>query len=162
MTSKRTELSDLQRQLLEAAVHAHRGKIWLPKAAADSLPTTYSALLTLQRRKLVEPERAKDPDVVSWKITKAGKEAVAPPKISRSVREKVAAATAAAAPAIRREAATPTPPSRSPRSAPAAASEATVSRGAKAKKASAPAKPAASPAKKPSAPAKKSGGRSRA
>src|SRR5688572_12580839 len=105
MASRRTELSDLQRQLLEAAVHAHRGKIWLPKGAADSLPTTYSALLTLQRRKLMEADRGKDPEVVSWKITKAGKEAVTPPKTGRSPREKAAAAAAAAGAAARREAA---------------------------------------------------------
>lgn len=158
MASKRSELSDLQRQLLEAAIHAHRGKIWLPKAAADSLPTTYSALLTLQRRKLVEPERAKDPDVVSWKITKAGKEAVTPPKISRSVRDKVAAATASSASdALRRAPAAPAAPTRSsPPTAPVSGVPARPA--AKPKKA--PAKPAPGPAKKPS-PAKKSGGRGR-
>jgi hypothetical protein len=80
MPTKRKELSDLQRELLQSAVRARQGKIWLPKGAADSFPTTYSALVSLQRRKLLQPERASDPAVVSWKITKAGKEAAAPPK----------------------------------------------------------------------------------
>ena len=86
MPSKRKELSDLQRQLLEAATRARRGKIWLPREAANTLPTTYSALVSLQRRKLIEPENAKDPGVVSWKITKAGREAVAPPRQARGTR----------------------------------------------------------------------------
>lgn len=78
MGSKPRELPELQRALLEVALKARKGKIWLPKQSADTLSTTYSALLYLQKRKLIEAEPAADPGVVQWKVTKAGREAVSP------------------------------------------------------------------------------------
>jgi hypothetical protein len=80
MSSKRRDLPELQHGLLEAAVRTRGGKIWLSKESVDTLSSTYSALVSLQRRKLIEPDRAKDPDVMRWKVTKTGREAVAPPK----------------------------------------------------------------------------------
>jgi hypothetical protein len=80
MSSKRRDLPELQHGLLEAAVRTRGGKIWLSKGSVDTLSSTYAALVSLQRRKLIEPDRAKDPDVMRWKVTKTGREAVAPPK----------------------------------------------------------------------------------
>ena len=44
--------------------------------SAETLATTYAALLSLQRKKLIEPEKADDPTLLSWKVTKAGKAAI--------------------------------------------------------------------------------------
>ena len=76
MASKRRELPELQRDLLATALKARKGKLWLPKQSVETLPSTYSALLSLQKRKLIEPEPVKDPEVMRWRVTKAGREAV--------------------------------------------------------------------------------------
>ena len=73
MATKRKELPELQRAVLEQALKTRRGKILFPKRAAETLSTTYSALLSLERRKLIEAEPMKQPDVLSWKVTKAGR-----------------------------------------------------------------------------------------
>jgi hypothetical protein len=77
MAVKRTSDPDLQRELLVAAVKIHNGRLRLPRSAIDTLPTTYAALLSLQRKKLIEPEKTSDPSVLSWKVTKAGRAAIA-------------------------------------------------------------------------------------
>jgi hypothetical protein len=80
MASKSKELSDLQRDLLQHALQSPKAKIWLPKASQQSFPTTYAAIVSLQRRGLLDAEQAKDPDILSWKVTKEGREAVKAPK----------------------------------------------------------------------------------
>jgi hypothetical protein len=77
MSTKRNAAADLQRELLMAAVKNHDSRIRLAKSSAETLATTYAALLSLQRKKLIEPEKASDPAVMSWKVTKAGKAAIA-------------------------------------------------------------------------------------
>lgn len=184
MASKSKELSDLQRDLLQTALRSSKGKIWLPKAAAQSFPTTYAALASLQRRKLMDLETGKDSDVLTWKITKEGKEAVVPAKV---VRAPVAAPPRKAAPApkvpaepVRRDVSAKAAPKAAPAAAPVAApkppakvraapspkarsappaAEAPRSRGGKGKQAVPPAKPAPSAVKKGAA--TKSGGRGR-
>jgi hypothetical protein len=68
---------DLQRQLLMAGISQPHGRLWFARSSADTLATTYAALISLQRKKLIAPERATDPRMMSWKVTKAGKAAVA-------------------------------------------------------------------------------------
>jgi hypothetical protein len=73
--SKTAKTGELQRALLIDAVKSRKGKLWLSKTSAEMLPTTYAALVSLQKKKLIEPEQAGPPDVMSWKVTKAGREA---------------------------------------------------------------------------------------
>jgi len=77
MVAKRTADADLQRELLMAAVTVHNSRLRLPKSSAETLPTTYAALMSLQRKKLIEPEKVSDPAIMSWKVTKAGRAAIA-------------------------------------------------------------------------------------
>jgi hypothetical protein len=77
MSTKRNNVPELQRQLLLAGIKYHRGRLRFAKGSAETLATTYAALLSLQRKKLIEPEKATDPSMMSWKVTKAGKAAVA-------------------------------------------------------------------------------------
>ena len=77
MSTKRNSGTDLQRELLEAAVRNHNSRLRFPRSSAETLETTYAALLSLQRKKLIEPEKVADPAVMSWKITKAGRAAIA-------------------------------------------------------------------------------------
>jgi hypothetical protein len=77
MSTKRNIAADLQRELLEAAVRHHNSRLRFAKSSAETLETTYAALLSLQRKKLIEPEKVSDPAVMSWKITKAGRAAIA-------------------------------------------------------------------------------------
>ena len=76
MSIKRNTAADLQRGLLEAAVRNH-SRLRFARSSAETLETTYAALLSLQRKKLIEPEKVADPAVMSWKITKAGRAAIA-------------------------------------------------------------------------------------
>jgi hypothetical protein len=73
----RGAVSELQRQLLIAGVSQPQGRLWFVKSSAETLATTYAALIGLQRKKLIAPEKAADPRMMSWKITKAGKAMVA-------------------------------------------------------------------------------------
>ena len=77
MSTKRNTVPDLQRELLIAGVNAPGGRLRFAKSSAETLATTYAALMSLQRKKLIEPEKAADPAVMSWKVTKAGKAALA-------------------------------------------------------------------------------------
>jgi hypothetical protein len=77
MSTKRNTVPDLQRELLIAGVKAPGGRLRFAKSSAETLATTYAALMSLQRKKLIEPEKAADPAVMSWKVTKAGKAALA-------------------------------------------------------------------------------------
>ena len=77
MSTKRNTVPDLQRELLIAGVKAPGGRLRFAKSSAETLATTYAALMSLQRKKLIEPEKAADPAVMSWKVTKAGKAAIA-------------------------------------------------------------------------------------
>jgi hypothetical protein len=76
-TSPRRDQRDLQQELLLAAVTHHNGRLRFPRASAETLATTYAALRSLERNKLIEPEQAGDPEVMTWKITKAGRAAIA-------------------------------------------------------------------------------------
>jgi hypothetical protein len=76
MATKRKELSDLQRDLLQLALQGPKAKIWLPKASQQSFPTTYAAIVALQRRGLLDAEQGKNPDILSWKVTKEGRDAL--------------------------------------------------------------------------------------
>jgi hypothetical protein len=75
MATKRPD-ADLQQALLVAAVKDHKSRLRFPKSSAETLATTYAALLSLQRKKLIEPEKESDPAVLCWKITKAGRAAI--------------------------------------------------------------------------------------
>jgi len=77
MATKRNSVANLQRELLMAAVKDRDSRLRFAKSSADTLATTYAALLSLQRKKLIEPEKATDPAVMSWKVTKAGRAAIA-------------------------------------------------------------------------------------
>ena len=77
MSTKRNTVPDLQRELLIAGVKSPGGRLRFAKGSAETLATTYAALMSLQRKKLIEPEKAADPAVMSWKVTKAGKAALA-------------------------------------------------------------------------------------
>src|SRR6516225_8573140 len=71
--ARRGAVPELQRQLLMAGVRQPQGRLWFAKGSAETLATTYAALISLQRKKLIAPEKAADPHKMSWKITKAGK-----------------------------------------------------------------------------------------
>jgi hypothetical protein len=75
--ARRGAVPELQRQLLMAGVRQPQGRLWFAKGSAETLATTYAALISLQRKKLIAPEKAADPRMMSWKITKAGKAVVA-------------------------------------------------------------------------------------
>jgi len=75
MASKAPKNGELQKALLVAAVKSRKGKLWLSRSSAETLATTYAALMSLQKKKLIEPEPAGPPDVMSWKVTKAGRDA---------------------------------------------------------------------------------------
>ena len=75
--ARRATVPDLQRQLLMACLRQPDGRLWFVKGSAETLATTYAALLSLQRKKLIAREKVADPHMMSWKITKAGKAAVA-------------------------------------------------------------------------------------
>jgi hypothetical protein len=77
MSTKRNRVPELQRQLLMAGIKHPNGRLRFAKGSAETLATTYAALLSLQRKKLIEPEKPADPSMMSWKVTKAGKAAVA-------------------------------------------------------------------------------------
>jgi hypothetical protein len=77
MSAKRSVAADLQRELLVAAVKSHNSRLKFDRTSAETLATTYAALLSLQRKKLIEPEKPADPSLMSWKVTKAGKAAIA-------------------------------------------------------------------------------------
>jgi hypothetical protein len=77
MSTKRNRVPDLQRQLLMAGMKHPNGKLRFAKGSAETLATTYAALLSLQRKKLIEPEKPADPGMMTWKVTKAGKAAIA-------------------------------------------------------------------------------------
>jgi hypothetical protein len=76
MSTKRSSVAALQRDLLVAAVRDHNSRLKFDRNSAETLATTYAALLSLQRKKLIEPERGEDPALLSWKVTKAGKAAI--------------------------------------------------------------------------------------
>ena len=77
MSTKRSSVAALQRELLIAAVKDHNSRLKFARGSAETLATTYAALLSLQRKKLIEPEKVTDPAVMSWKVTKAGRAAIA-------------------------------------------------------------------------------------
>jgi hypothetical protein len=77
MSTKRSRVPELQRQLLMAGIKQPNGRLRFAKGSAETLATTYAALLSLQRKKLIEPEKPVDPSMMTWKVTKAGKAAVA-------------------------------------------------------------------------------------
>jgi hypothetical protein len=83
MSTKRNMVPDLQRELLMAGVKDHGGRLRFAKSSAETLATTYAALLSLQRKKLIEPEKQADPAIMSWKVTKAGKAALAEKPVRR-------------------------------------------------------------------------------
>jgi hypothetical protein len=76
MSSKRSSVATLQRELLIAAVKDHNSRLKFDRSSVETLATTYAALLSLQRKKLIEPDKAADPAHLSWKVTKAGKAAI--------------------------------------------------------------------------------------
>jgi hypothetical protein len=80
--ARRGTVPELQRQLLLAGIRQSNGRLWFAKDSTETLATTYAALISLQRKKLIAPEKAADPHLLSWKITKAGKAAVSgePPR----------------------------------------------------------------------------------
>src|SRR5262245_55954453 len=75
--ARRGAVPELQRQLLMAGVSQPKGRLGFAKGSAETLATTYAALISLQRKKLIAPEKPADPHMMSWKITKAGKAVVA-------------------------------------------------------------------------------------
>jgi D-alanyl-D-alanine carboxypeptidase len=77
MSTKRNRVPELQRQLLMAGIKQPNGRLRFAKGSTETLATTYAALLSLQRKKLIEPEKPVDPGMMTWKVTKAGKAAVA-------------------------------------------------------------------------------------
>jgi len=77
MSTKQNRVPELQRQLLMAGIKQSNGRLRFAKGSAETLATTYAALLSLQRKKLIEPEKPADPAMMTWKVTKAGKAAVA-------------------------------------------------------------------------------------
>jgi hypothetical protein len=77
MSTKRNTVPDLQRELLIAGTRAPGGKLRFAKSSTETLATTYAALMSLQRKKLIEPEKETDPAIMTWKVTKAGKAALA-------------------------------------------------------------------------------------
>lgn len=76
MSAKRNTVPELQRELLKAGIRHPNGRLRFAKGSADTLATTYAALLSLQRKKLIEPEKQADPRMMSWKVTRAGRAAI--------------------------------------------------------------------------------------
>jgi hypothetical protein len=76
MAMKRNLTADLQRELLAAAVKDHDSRLRFSKSSVETLATTYAAILSLQRKKLIEPDKDTDPAVMTWKVTKAGRAAI--------------------------------------------------------------------------------------
>jgi hypothetical protein len=74
--ARRAAVPEFQRQLLIAGVKQPSGRLRFAKGSADTLAATYAALLSLQRKKLIVPEKPLDPHMMSWRITKAGKAAI--------------------------------------------------------------------------------------
>jgi hypothetical protein len=72
----RRAVPEFQRQILIAGIKQPSGRLRFAKGSADTLAATYAALLSLQRKKLIAPEKPIDPHMMSWRITKAGKAAV--------------------------------------------------------------------------------------
>ena len=77
MATKRNLSVDLQHELLAAAVKDRDSRLRFPKGSVETLATTYAAILSLQRKKLIEPDKDTDPAVMTWKVTKAGRAALA-------------------------------------------------------------------------------------
>jgi hypothetical protein len=77
MPTKHNTVPGLQRELLMAGIKSPNGRLRFAKGSAETLATTYAALLSLQRKKLIELEKQADPAIMSWKVTKAGKAALA-------------------------------------------------------------------------------------
>jgi len=65
-----------QYELLLAAVRRHGGRLRFLKSSTETLAITYGALRSLERRRLIEREAGGDPNVMTWKVTKAGKAAI--------------------------------------------------------------------------------------
>jgi len=76
MPTKAPKLGPLQRELLATALKKRSGRLWLERVSVDTLASTYAAIESLQKRKLVEREPPRDPKVLSWKVTKAGRDAL--------------------------------------------------------------------------------------
>ena len=69
MSTKRNRVPELQRQLLMAGIKQPNGRLRFAKDSAETLATTYAALLSLQRKKLIEPEKPVDPSMMmSWLV----------------------------------------------------------------------------------------------
>ena len=77
MSTKRNTVPQLQRELLMAGIKSPSGRLRFAKSSAETLAATYAALMSLQRKKLIEPEKQNDPAIMSWKVTKAGKAVLA-------------------------------------------------------------------------------------
>jgi hypothetical protein len=77
MSTKRDTVPELRRQLLIAGMKYHNYRLLFAKGSAETSATTYADLLNLQRNKLIEPRKPADCHMMSWKVTKAGKAAVA-------------------------------------------------------------------------------------
>jgi hypothetical protein len=73
----RNPVPELQRQLLVAGIKQPNGRLRFARRSAETLATTYAALLSLQHEKLIAPEKTTDPQMMSWKVTRAGKAIVA-------------------------------------------------------------------------------------
>lgn len=83
MSSKRNAVPELQRELLIAGINHPDGRLRFARSSVETLATTYAALLSLQRKRLIEPEKQTDPQMMSWKVTKAGKAVVTEPPARR-------------------------------------------------------------------------------
>ena len=150
MASKPKELSNLQRDLLHLALQGPKAKIWLPKASQQSFPTTYAAIVSLQRRGLLDTEPVKDPDILSWKVTKEGRDALKAPKAEPAAVKP--AATPVAAPSAAKGKTTPAAAKApvKPSPPPPAAKAATAAKGSAGGKATPKdAAPAAKPSRSP-------------
>jgi hypothetical protein len=75
--TKRNTVPDLQRELLMAGIKSPSGRLRFARSSIETLATTYAALISLQRKKLIEPEKQADRLIMSWKVTKAGRAALA-------------------------------------------------------------------------------------
>ena len=73
MSTKRNTVPQLQRELLMAGIKNPGGRLRFAKNSAETLAATYAALLSLQRKKFIEPEKQPDSAFMIWKVTKAGK-----------------------------------------------------------------------------------------
>jgi hypothetical protein len=76
-TPRRSPVPDLQRELLMAGLKDPAGRLRFAKSSAETLATTYAALMSLQRKKLIVAEKQTDSATMIWKVTKAGKAALA-------------------------------------------------------------------------------------